>query len=65
MNQPIYFLHRFLTSKKKKKKKNDSEPNLVMESGIHSSFHQKCHDQIIHVKLYLKIRYQPPYEPEI
>ena len=36
-----------------------------MESGIHSSFHQKCHDQIIHVKLYLKIRYQPPYEPEI
>ena len=42
-----------------------SQPNLVMESGVHSSLHQKCHHQIIYAKLNLKINYPPPYKLEI
>ena len=37
------------------------QPNLVMESGVHSSLHPNCH----HAKFNLKIHYPPPYEREI
>ena len=39
-----------------------SQPNLGMNSGVHSSLHPKCHHQIIHAKFNLKIFYPPPYE---
>ena len=39
-----------------------SQPNLVMESGIHSSLHSKCHHQIVFAKFNLSIFYPPPYE---
>ena len=42
-----------------------SQPNVVLESGVHSSFHQNCHHQIIYVKINLKMCYPPPYEREI
>ena len=42
-----------------------SQPNLVMESGVHSSLHQNCHHQIIHAKINFKVFYPPPYECEI
>ena len=28
-----------------------SQPNLVMESGVHSSLHQNCYNQLIYAKL--------------
>ena len=42
-----------------------SQPNLVMESGVHSSLHPNCHHQIVFAKINLKIYYPPPYEREI
>ena len=36
-----------------------SQPNLVMESGVHSSLHQNCHDQIIYAKINFKVFYPP------
>ena len=39
-----------------------SQPNLVMNSGVHFSLHPNCHRQIMHAKLNLKIFYPPPYE---
>ena len=42
-----------------------SQPNLVMESGVHSSLLENCHHQIIYAKFNLKIYYAPPYEREI
>ena len=39
-----------------------SQPNLVMESGIHSSLHSNCHHQIVFAKFNLSIFYPPPYE---
>ena len=39
-----------------------SQPNLVMESGIHSSLHSNCHHQIVFAKFNLGIFYPPPYE---
>ena len=39
-----------------------SQPNLVMESGVHSSLHPNCHHQITYAKFNLKIYYPPPYE---
>ena len=41
-----------------------SQPNLVMESGVHSSLHPNCHHQIVFAKINLKICYPPPYERE-
>ena len=41
-----------------------SQPNLVMESGEHSSLHPNCNHQITYAKFNLKI-YSPPYEWEI
>ena len=42
-----------------------SQPNLLMESGVHSSLHQNCHHQIIYAKINFKVFYPPPYEREI
>ena len=42
-----------------------SQPNLVMESGVHSSLHENCHLQITDAKFNLKIYYPPPYEQEV
>ena len=39
-----------------------SQPNLVMESGVHSSLHPNCHHQVVFVKFNLSILYRPPYE---
>ena len=33
-----------------------------MNSGVHSSLHPNCHNQVIHPKFNLKIFYPPPYE---
>ena len=42
-----------------------SQPNLVMESGVHPPFHPNCHYQIIYAKFKLKVYYPPPYEREV
>ena len=42
-----------------------SQPNLAMESCVHSSLHLNCHHQIVFTKFNLKIFYPPPYEREI
>ena len=45
-----------------------SQPNLVMESGVHSSLHSNCHHQImqdIYARFNLKIYYPLPCEREI
>ena len=39
-----------------------SQPNLIMESRVHSSLHQNCHHQLINAKINLKIFYPAPYE---
>ena len=38
------------------------QPNLIIDSGVHSSFHSNCHHQITHCKINLYIEYLPPYE---
>ena len=38
------------------------QPNLAVDSGVHLSFHVKCHHQIIHCKFNLMIVHSPPYE---
>ena len=38
-----------------------SQPNLVMNSGVHSR-HPNCHHPIIHAKFNWEIFYPPPYE---
>ena len=42
-----------------------SQPNLVTESGVHSSLHANCHHQITYVKFNLNAIYPPPYEREV
>ena len=42
-----------------------SQPNLVMESVVHSSWHPNCHHQIIYAKFKLKVFYPPPYGREV
>ena len=43
-----------------------SQPNLVMESGVHSSLHPNCqHHQIVFARINLKTYYPQPYEREI
>ena len=37
-----------------------SQPNLVMESGVHSSLHPNCHHQITYARFNLKIYYPSP-----
>ena len=36
-----------------------SQPNIVVESGVHLSLHPNCHHQIIFAEFNLKIYYQP------
>ena len=36
-----------------------------MSSGIHSSLHQNCHNQIVFAKFNLKVYYPPLYEREV
>ena len=38
------------------------QPNMIMNSGVHSSLHPNCHHQIVFAKINLKIKYPPPYE---
>ena len=42
-----------------------SQPNLVVESGLQSSFHQNCHHQIVFARFNLKVVFPPPYEREV
>ena len=41
-----------------------SQPDLITDSGAHSSVHPNCHHQIVLEKLDLHIVYPPPYLPE-
>ena len=38
-----------------------NQPNIVMDSGVHFSLHEKCHHQIIYSKLNLRTEYPPSY----
>ena len=42
-----------------------TQPNMVLESGVHHSLHQNCHHQIIFAKFNLTEYYLPPYERTI
>ena len=42
-----------------------SQPNLVVDSGLHPSLHPNCHHQTVYAKCNLKIHFSPPYEREI
>ena len=42
-----------------------THPNLVVESGVHSSQHANCHHHITSAKFNLKIHYPPLYEREV
>ena len=37
-----------------------SQPNLITESGVHSSLHSNCHHQIIFAKFNFKVVYPSP-----
>ena len=39
-----------------------SQPNLSVDSDMHPSFHENCHDQIIYSEFNLKTLYPSPYE---
>ena len=39
-----------------------SQPNMIMDSGVHPSLHSNFHHQIIYAKFDLKDFYPPPYE---
>ena len=41
------------------------QPNLVVESGIHSSLHANCYYHITFAKFNLKIHYPPSYGREV
>ena len=40
----------------------NSQPNLLIESGVHPSLHPNCHHQIVFAKFNLDIVYPPPYK---
>ena len=42
-----------------------TQPNMVLESGVHHSLHQNYHHQIIFAKFNLKVYYPPPHERTI
>ena len=42
-----------------------NQPNFIMDSGVHSTLHSKCHHQIIYSNLNLKIENPPPYTRKI
>ena len=39
-----------------------SQPNITIDSGVHTSLHSNCHHQIIYAKFDLKVFNPPPYE---
>ena len=41
------------------------QPNMVVNSGVHSSFYASCHHQIVFSKFNLKISYPLPYQREV
>ena len=42
-----------------------SQPNLVVESGVHPSLHPSCHHQVVFAKFILITSYPPPYCREV
>ena len=42
-----------------------SQPNMIVNSGVHSSVHANCHHQIVFGKFDLKTYFPPPYEREV
>ena len=40
-----------------------NQSNIVMDSGVHLSQHEKCHHQIIYSKLIFKMECPPPVYP--
>ena len=42
-----------------------NQPNLIIDSGVHSSLHENCHHQIIFAKINFNIHVPPPYERHI
>ena len=42
-----------------------SLPNLIIDSGFHSSLHPSCHHQIGYAKFNLEITYAPSYLREV
>ena len=42
-----------------------SLPNIIIDSGVHSSLHPNCHHQIVYAKFNLEIIYPPPYLREV
>ena len=38
------------------------QPNLSVDSGIHTSVHPNCHHQVVQSKFDLNIFYHPPYQ---
>ena len=42
-----------------------SQPNLVIESVVHSSLKSSCHRQIVFAKFNLKVYYPPSYSREV
>ena len=38
------------------------QPNLSINSGVHSTLHSNCHHQIVHSSFNLDIYYPPPYQ---
>ena len=42
-----------------------TQPNSVVESGVHPSLHPNCRHQIVFAKFNLQIYYPPPYPREI
>ena len=42
-----------------------TQPNLVVEYGVHPSLHPNCYHQIVFAKFNLQIYYLPPYPREI
>ena len=43
----------------------NSQPNLLIESGVHLSLHSNCHYQIVFTKFNLGIICPPPHKREI
>ena len=42
-----------------------SQPNMVVNSGVHSPLHADCPHQCVFAKFDLKMYYPPPYEREV
>ena len=38
------------------------QPNLSVNTGVHSSLHPNCHHQIVHSSFNLNVYYLPPYQ---